>query len=491
MTRTLRLVYPHQLFDAHLEATAGTRFVLVQDDLLFRQFRCHAHKLVLHHASMANFAGRLGEAGFEVDTIESGADGPTGPQLAELVRRARPTRVKVYDVVDDWLGRDLASALGDGGYRLRPGDVLESPGFLTSRADIDGWFGTRPARMHQFYVWQRRRLAVLVEGGRPVGGKWSFDPDNRKRLPRGHRPAAVELPREHDAEVLAAIDWVAEHFPDAPGDPATFTWPTTRQQTLAHLHAFLTERLALFGAYEDAISADSPHIYHSLLTPMLNIGLITPDEVLREALRAGSDQGVPLPSLEGFVRQLIGWREYMRATYQRYGRTMRVSNHLRHDRPLGPGWWTAGTGLAPVDHVLRGVLDTGYAHHIERLMVLGNAMCLLRTHPTAAYTWFMEMFVDAYDWVMVPNVYAMSQFAAGAAITTKPYVSGSNYLRRMSDLPGGSWAADWDALYWSFVHDHRDVFEANPRSRAIPRLWDRLDEATQRRHRDRAESWLR
>lgn len=491
MSRLVRLVYPHQLFEAHLDAAAGTRFILVEDDLLLRSRSLHAHKLVLHRATMRRFARRLGEAGFDVDTIESSPDVSTGARLAEAVRAARPKSVEVYDVVDDWLSRDITSALHDGGYDLRPGDVLETPQFLTSRAEFTDWFATHPARMQHFYSWQRRRLDVLVEDGAPVGGRWSFDEENRKKPPRGHVPPSVELPRSHHREVAQGVQWVAAQFPDAPGDPRGFAWPTTHDEAREHLRAFIAERFALFGPYEDAVSATSPHLYHGLLSPMLNNGLLTPREVLDAALDAGADGGVPLASVEGFVRQVIGWREYMRATYHLFGRTMRSSNRMRHARPLADGWWEATTGLDPVDLVVSRVLASGYAHHIERLTVLGNAMCLLRTHPSAAYEWFMEMFVDPYDWVMVPNVYAMSQFAVGEAMTTKPYVSGSNYLRKMSDLKAGEWSADWDGLYWAFVHDHREVFEGNPRSRRIPRLWDGFDDDKKQRHLDRAARWLR
>jgi deoxyribodipyrimidine photolyase-related protein len=169
---------------------------------------------------------------------------------------------------------------------------------------------------------------------------------------------------------------------------------------------------------------------------------------------------------------------------------MRTSNALQHSRSLDEGWWQADVGLTPVDHVLESIDQTAYAHHIERLMVLGNLMCLLRTDPTAVYEWFMEMFIDAYDWVMVPNVYGMSQFAAGEAITTKPYVSGSNYLRKMSDFSTGDWAADWDGLYWAFVADHREVFEANHRSRMMTRMWDGMDDGKQAEHRRHADRWL-
>jgi deoxyribodipyrimidine photolyase-related protein len=510
---SLRLVLPHQLFELHLEAPEGTVFVLVEHDLLFRQYRFHSHKLVLHRAGLARLAGRLRERGFVTHTIASDAERSSHEQLAEYVRSHAPSLVTWYDVVDDWLERDIVAALADGGYKMRRSDVMESPNFLTDREEIDDWFSRHDSRMQDFYVWQRRRLDVLLDGNRPVGGRWSFDAENRKKLPRGYVPAAVarfagnpalrpagtlDLGLDLDiatgdgvdatpVEVADAIEWVATEFPDAPGDPHHFAWPTDPDEARDHLREFVCDRLVDFGPYEDAISATHPFINHGLLSAALNCGLLDPREVLQTVLAA---PGTPIASLEGFVRQIIGWREYMRATYHVHGRGMRSSNRLRQDNGLGDGWWTAETGLDPVDLVISRVLTTGYAHHIERLMVLGNAMSLLRVHPDAVYEWFMELFIDAYDWVMVPNVYAMSQFAAGTAITTKPYVSGSNYLRKMSDIPVGPWVADWDALYWTFIEDHRPVFAANPRSRMVVNLLDGMDAARRDAHRSRARALL-
>ena len=484
-TPHVRLVYPHQLFEDHLEAPAGTLFVLIEDDLFFRQYRFHTQKLVLHRASMRRFATRLRES-FDVECIDTSADATTGERLVALLRRLRPERVTVFDVVDDWLSRDISAALSEAGVELRPEDVLESSSFLTSRREITDWFGNHPARMQHFYSWQRQRLDILVEGDQPVGGRWSFDTENRKKLPRSHPVPDVEWPDRHP-EVTAAIAWVGEEFPDDPGRAEAFAWPTSHAEAEAGLGDFLDTRFAQFGPYEDAISVGHPFLFHSVMTPSLNIGLLSPADVVARAL---DTEGVDLPSMEGFVRQVIGWREYMRATYVLYGRRMRSRNHLHHTRPLDPGWWTATTGLDPVDQAIEGVLERGWSHHIERLMVLGNAMSLLRTDPDDAYEWFMQMYVDAYDWVMVPNVYAMSQFAAGDGITTKPYVSGSNYLRKMSDLPKGDWTSDWDGLYWTFVRDHRDVFERNHRSRMMTRMYDGLDPAKKAAHTRAAARWL-
>ncbi|WPF81279.1 cryptochrome/photolyase family protein [Sanguibacter sp. 4.1] len=532
----LRLVLPHQLFDEHLDAGLGTLFVVVEHDLLFRQYRFHSHKLVLHRASTERFAARLRARGHEVRTLRSDAGRSSHDQLCALVRGLSPVQVTFFDVVDDWMERDLRSALADGGYTLHADDVLETPSFLTDRAQVDAWFAGNAPRMQDFYVWQRRRLDVLLDGDQPVGGRWSYDADNRKKLPRDYVPHVVGRFARHPVlrdegtfdleslfddpaddtaggydgdhrdgrahadgsrpdraarpqEVDEAIAWVAAEFPDAPGDPQLFAWPTSADEAREHLDEFVRERLHDFGPYEDAISTEHPFIAHSLLTAALNIGLLDPRDVL-QAVLDGADESTPLASVEGFVRQVIGWREYMRATYRVYGRRMRTSNYLGHTHALGDGWWDATTGLEPVDLVISRVLATGYAHHIERLMVLGNAMSLLRVDPDEVYLWFMEMFIDAYDWVMVPNVYAMSQFAAGTAITTKPYVSGSSYLRKMSDLPPGEWRADWDGLYWAFVEDQRPVFEANHRATMVVALLDKMAPTTLREHRRRAGALL-
>ncbi len=485
---------PHQLFEQHLRVEKGTVLVLVEHDLLFRQYRFHQQKLVLHRASMRRFAQRLRDAGHDVEVIETDGRTTSRAALARLLRRVAPSRVRWYDVVDDWLDQDLRAAMADAGYEPGDDDELESPNFLTTRAQLaealtgaGGRVGT--ARMQHFYTWQRRRLDVLVDDGEPVGGRWSFDEDNRQPLPKGYAVPSVPTPDRHP-EVDDAIAWVQRAFGDNPGDATRFAWPTSHAEARTGLEAFLAERFADFGPYEDAISAMHPHLFHSLLTPGLNIGLLSPKHVLDRALEVGASGEIPLPSLEGFVRQVIGWREYMRAVYVLQGRRLRSGNHLRHARPLEDGWWEASTGLPPVDHVLENVLRTGYAHHIERLMVFGNAMCLLRTDPDAAYEWFMEMFVDAYDWVMVPNVYAMSQFAAGPAITTKPYVSGSAYLRRMSDLPKGDWHEDWDALYWTFVRDHLEELASNNRTQMMARGYGRLAPGRKAALARRAAGWL-
>ncbi|MCW2830938.1 MAG: Deoxyribodipyrimidine photo-lyase-related protein [Aeromicrobium sp.] len=302
----VRLVYPHQLFVEHLDAPPGTVFVLVEDDLLFRQYRFHTQKLVLHRASMRRFAARLREASFDVEVIETAAGTTSGQRLVELLERLRPTALTVFDVVDDWLLRDLNRAVLGAGMSTDDVSVLDSPNFLTSRDDIADWFDRHPARMQHFYSWQRRRLDIMVDGDQPIGGRWSFDTENRKKLPRHHPVPDAPWPARHPA-VDEAIAWVTQEFPDNPGTAESFHWPTSHGEAEEALDSFFAERFSQFGPYEDAVSAQHPFLFHSVMTPGLNIGLLSPADVVGRALDAAD--GVELASLEGFVRQVIGWRE--------------------------------------------------------------------------------------------------------------------------------------------------------------------------------------
>ncbi|GAA1112220.1 cryptochrome/photolyase family protein [Arthrobacter flavus] len=484
----VQLVFPHQLFEEHLEAPEARRFILVEDDLFFRQYRFHQQKLVLHRASMRSFGQRLKDSGHAVDYLETSATESSQERLGALLGQLGATRCTYYDVVDDWLNQRLVTTLRN---LNLPAEIETSPGFLLSSEDVSGYFRDNGWRMQTFYEWQRRRLGILVEpDGSPIGGRWSFDAENRKKLPKGK--TLPDLPVfDRSDEVLGALEWVALEFPDNPGVAGGFNWPVTHQEAAAALEAFLNDRFADFGPYEDAISAPDSFLFHSALSSSLNLGLLSPLEVVDVTLDHAARHDTPIASVEGFIRQVIGWREYMRASYLLRGREMRTLNTLGFDRRLDDGWWTGKTGLEPVDVVITRVDATSYAHHIERLMVLGNAMALLRMHPDDVYEWFMAMFIDAYDWVMVPNVYAMSQFAAGSMITTKPYVSGSNYLKKMSNFPPGPWQDSWDSLYWQFVSDHREMFSRNPRSSMMVSLYDKFDDDKKTRLRNEAARWLR
>ena len=478
------LIYPHQLFDEHPAARNADACVLVEEPLYFTQYRFHAKKLILHRAAMQNYAAKLRAAGYAIHYASMDELGSTG-EIVEVLTRIGATSVVVVDVCDDWLDQRLCAALRAANIEL---SVIDDPSFLTSDEVFAQQASGRKAHYFtDFYIRQRKRLSLLLDDrGQPLGGKWSFDAENRNKLPRDVVIPKVTWPDADDA-VAEATQYVAKHFPNAIGSADDFHYPVTHAAARAALNDFLEHRFVHFGSYEDAVHREEPFLFHSVITPALNCGLLSPSEVLARALEF-SDR-VPLNSLEGFVRQVIGWREYTRCAYRSSGRRQRSQNFWEHHHPMPRAFYDGTTGIEPVDTVIQRVLKHAYCHHIERLMILGNFMLLCEINPNAVYQWFMELFIDAYDWVMVPNVYGMSQFADGGTITTKPYISGSNYICRMSNFRKGEWCQIWDALYWCFIDRHRDKLNQIPRMAVIVRQCERLGDRLLE-HRRIAEKFL-
>lgn len=472
------IVFPHQLFTPH-PAIAGDRpVVLVEEHLFFTQFRFHKQKLAFHRASMKAFASSPALARHAVRYVEADQPAADIRTLLPTLRYEGTGEIHVADVVDDWLARRLERTCREHGIRLI---IHPSPAFLTDREEAQELLGPEPRHSQtRFYIAQRKRLHILLDrDGRPTGGRWTFDTDNRRRYPADMIPPAPVLPPLNEFHREALL-YVERRFGANPGiaggmlRSAGASCPVTQDEAESWLNDFLRHRFRDFGAYEDAMVMEQPLLHHSLLSPLLNAGLITPARVLERVLSRISRGSIPLNSTEGFLRQLVGWREFVRAVYERSGRVQRTTNNFGFTRKLPAAFWDGNTGVLPVDTVVRRVVQSGYAHHIERLMVLGNFMLLCEIDPDDVYRWFMEMFVDAYDWVMVPNVYGMSQFADGGLMSTKPYISGSNYLMKMGNFPKGPWQEQWDALFWRFVHVHREVFLGNPRSGMMVRTFDRM-----------------
>lgn len=478
---TAALIYPHQLFHPH-PATPGVDVVfLVEDPLFFQQYAFHKQKLILHRATMKRFAQECYPNPRYIDASELKDTG----DIVRFVTDANCRTIRVVDPCDDLLGTRLREACAAAGVALQ---ILPDPHFLTPDSEIETFtVGKERLFFTDFYTRQRKRLGILLTPeGKPRDGKWSFDADNRKKLPSSVQPPALSLPPENEFVQEARL-YVRTRFPDALGRDEQFHYPTTAAEARAWLAEFLERRFANFGIYEDAISTSERILFHSVLTPALNTGLLSPAEVVEAALQY--DGLVPMNSLEGFIRQVIGWREFVRLAYLTRGRKQRTQNFWGLTRPMPAAFYDGSTGIAPLDHVVRSVLDTGYCHHIERLMILGNFMLLCDIHPDAVYRWFMELFIDAYDWVMVPNVYGMSQFADGGGMTTKPYISGSGYVRKMSDFPKGPWCPIWDALYWRFIDLHADVFASNHRTSILVKLRDKLGQKVAE-HRRIADEFL-
>lgn len=478
------LIYPHQLFLKHPALAEGRDVFLIEDERFFHAFRFHKQKLVLHRASMQAYGQRL-QRRHRLTYVTSDRSGPG--DMAMQLRKAGIREIHTATLCDTELTKKVKSiaAEAEADWKEHP-----TPMFLTPHQRRDTWFKKRTHYyMTAFYQTQRKTLGVLMEGHKPLGGKWSFDTENRKRLPKGIEVPALPKAKPNRS-TKEAIAYVNRHFPDHPGRAEDFCYAVTHRQAETWLRVFLEERLTGFGPYEDAMARDHSVLFHSVLTPMLNIGLLTPQQVLDTTLHFAQTHNVSLASLEGFIRQIIGWREFMYGVYAAIGPGQRRGNFWGCQNGLPQAFYEGTLGIEPIDTVIRRVLDSAYCHHIERLMVLGNFMLLCEIHPNQIYKWFMELFIDAYDWVMVPNVYGMSQYADGGRMTTKPYISSSNYLRKMSDFGKGQWCAVWDGLFWRFVDQHHEVFASNPRMRMMTVQWNRMDEKKKHAHLQTAQAFL-
>ena len=483
----ISLVFPHQLFEENPCIAPNRAVYLVEEHLFFKQFSFHKQKLVLHRASMKHYAGQLAEKQLTVHYIETSDVRNDVRQLVASLVEDKITHIHITDVVDYLLMRRLHTACVKHAIQLK---IYPSPSFISER--LSDYFDTRKTYFQtDYYIHQRKQNQILLdEKGKPVGGKWSFDEDNRMKFPKKETPPVFNfIPA--DAYIHEAKTYVEQHFSSNYGSvEAPHLFVTNAKDAEQWFRTFLSERFAQFGTYEDAIVNENLVLYHSVLSPLLNIGLLTPAYVLDETLAFASKHEIPMNSVEGFTRQLMGWREFIRIVYEKEGVRQRTTNYWKFTRKIPPSFWTGTTGIPPIDSTIKKILETGYCHHIERLMVLGNFMVLCEFDPDEVYRWFMEMFIDAYDWVMVPNVYGMTQFADGGLMTTKPYISGSNYLMKMSDYPKGDWQAIWDGLFWRFMHVHRDFFLQNPRLGMLVNTFDKMQEEKQTTHLTHAENYL-
>jgi deoxyribodipyrimidine photolyase-related protein len=374
-------------------------------------------------------------------------------------------------------------------------EVVENELFLTAPGSFDDWAEERDGYRHEdFYRWQRRETGYLMDGDEPIGGAWNLDERNRE-FPDEDR----EWPRaprfEPDETTRAVVEWVDETFDgsyDEPpyggtwADPEPFFWPVTREEALEALSDFVEHRLAAFGPYQDAMLGGEWSLNHALLSQSMNLGLLHPREVIEAAVDAHEDRDLPLNSVEGFVRQVLGWREFMRHVYRREMPGLATANLLDADRELPSFYWTGETEMACVAASVESVRKRGYAHHIQRLMIQSNFALTYGVDPAAINEWFHAAFVDAFHWVTTPNVVGMGVFGTDA-VTTKPYAASANYIDRMSDhcadcpyaktKTTGENACPFNALYWDFLGRHEDRLRGNYRIGPVYGHWDDTDDA--------------
>lgn len=482
------VIFPHQLFHPAEWMNPEWPLVLIEDVLFFSHYPFHKKKLVLHRASMKAFESRLIGEGREVYYVEHSDSESRTEQLFGSLSGSGVNTIHLYDPVDYLLRRRLLRYAQRNAIRLV---FYESPMFLNSVEELRTYFKDRKRYfLNDFYIAQRKQRGILLDGnGEPLGGKWTFDADNRKSLPKGHFiPPSPEV--NAAPEVLEAIEYVNSHFPKNPGHTEGFQYPVTDDQARESFTLFLRERFTHYGVFQDAIQHSQSWLFHAVLTPALNIGLITPREVIDETLKNALQHDIPLNSLEGFIRQVLGWREYIRAVYELEGVRERTHNFFGHTRKIPPSFWNGTTGILPIDEVIQRLNTESYSHHIERLMILGNFMLLCEFDPDEVHAWFMSLFIDSYDWVMVPNVYGMSQFADGGLMSTKPYISGSAYVLKMSNYAKGPWTEIWDSLFWRFIQGHSDYFLKNPRLSMMVHSLRKMNPERRNQLMDTAENWL-
>ncbi len=441
----------------------------------------HPKKIALIFAAMRKFGDRLSADGWRVAYTRYDDPANAGSIPGELLRR-----------VDETGAREVV-ATRPGEWRLIaalehcPLDVtlLEDDRFVASHAEFERWAeGRKQLRMEYFYREMRRKTGILMEVDTPAGGKWNFDHENRK-------PASDDLFRrapvwfEPDGTVAEVMDLVEAEFPSNFGALRPFGFATDPDQAEEVLAHFLDHALPSFGDYQDAMLAGDRFLYHSLISAYLNIRLLDPLEVCRRAEAEWREGRAPINSVEGFIRQIIGWREFVRGVYFLEGPDYAGRNALGHDRALPDLYWGGETRMRCLDHAVAQTREEAYAHHIQRLMVTGNFALLAGVDPGAVHAWYLAVYVDAFEWVEAPNTVGMSQFADGGVVGSKPYVSSGAYIDRMSDYCGGCHyrvkdktgerACPFNLLYWHFLIRHRDRFEGNPRMAQMYRTWDRMD----------------
>ncbi|SEK56289.1 deoxyribodipyrimidine photolyase-related protein [Roseivivax marinus] len=484
MVSRLILVLGDQLSEnlsALREADKGSDVVVmaeVREEATYVQH--HPKKIALVFAAMRKFAASLREDGWDVRYTELDDTDNAGSIPGELLRRADETGAKEVIATEPGEWR-LIEALSDMPLKIHQ---LADDRFIASRSEFEDWAkGRKSLRMEYFYREQRKKTGYMMDGDEPAGGQWNYDHDNRQPAPEDI-DFGGPMHFTPDETVEAVLELVEARFGNWFGELRPFWFATDRGQARRALTHFVKHALPKFGDYQDAMMGDERFLYHSVISAYMNLGLLDPREVCDAVEQSWRDGDTPINAAEGYIRQVIGWREYMRQIYFHEGPDYPRRNALNHQRALPPLYWGAETKMHCLSKAVEQTRDEAYAHHIQRLMVTGNFALLCGIDPAEVEDWYMRVYFDAFEWVTAPNTVGMSQFADGGVIASKPYVSSGTYIDKMSDYCGdchysvkqktGEGACPFNVLYWHFMDRHRDRFEKNPRMAQIYGTWDRM-----------------
>ena len=453
-------------------------------------------------SAMRHFADHLRGQGFDVDYIDLGKHKFTSlaAALDDAITRHQPKKIVMVEPGDYRVEQSLRAFCLTKKVDLA---IREDSHFLLSRREFAEWSKSyKQLRMEFFYRMMRKRHAVMMDGDEPVGGRWNFDQENRGAFGKagpGDVPVAPVFPPDKiTKEVFSDIE---KHFPGHPGSVEKFAWAVSRENALTALKAFIHGRLGKFGEYQDAMWTHEPYLFHSLISAALNVKLLNPREVIAAAVQALKKGQASIESVEGFVRQILGWREFIRGTYWLDMPGMREANHFKHARKLPAWYWTGDTHMNCMKQAIGQTLEYGYAHHIQRLMVTGIFGLLAETKPQEVADWYLAVYIDAVEWVELPNVAGMALYANGGRFTSKPYIASGAYIKRMSnyctgcrykpDVKTGPTACPFTTLYWNFLDKHEKSMAGNPRTSLMVRNITRMTDEARAAIRDQATLTLK
>ena len=471
--KSLFLILGNQLFPQnHLNKHKNSTFFMCESYDLCTFQKHHKLKLILFLSSMRSYADELKKNKFKVNYIDLNKDFKISyeKKLENFIKKNKYQELISFEIEDKFFEKKISSLCKKNKIEWT---IIQSPMFLNSRDEFKNYLSkTKRPFMANFYKIARAKTDILMENNKPKGGKWSFDEDNRKKLPKDIKiPEMITaIETKHTKVLKQQIDNI---FKNHPGEVDNFWLPTTYEDAVKWLDYFIIKKFNLFGDYEDAVDTNNNFLFHSALSPMINLGLLTPELIIQRVKKV--ETKIKINSYEGYVRQIIGWREFIRGIYQNYDKKLEENNFFKHKNSLNNKWYDGTTGLDPLDHSIKNAQKYGYTHHIERLMVLCNIMNLCEIKPNEVYNWFMEMFVDSSDWVMSPNVYGMGLFSDGGIFSTKPYICGSSYFMKMMNFKRGNWNDIMDGLYWRFINKNRKFFQSNPRLNMMVNIYDKMN----------------
>ncbi len=439
------LIYPTQLFKYNKYLSSVDNIYIIEEPYYFTRYKFHKQKLVFHRATMRYYYELLQKKYKNIKYYNF-------YDITDYNKIFNKTdEIFLYNPID----KEIIDKLKDYNHT-----IYDTPLFLETDKELEDYRNTYTNGKNyyhdnSYYKWIRRKLNILIKDNKPILNKWSFDKENRRKFDKDYKEDKIKTYKNKYIE--EAKEYINKYFPDNYGIIEEFYYPITHKETKRHFRYFLQNKLDTFGKYQDSISKNVIFGSHSVLSPMLNVGLITPYEIVKETLKKYNKFNII--TVEAFLRQIIGWRSYMRFIYYFHGKEIKNMNFFNFTKSLPNSWYNGNTNIDIIDNMIEKVKRYAYLHHIERLMIMGNFCLLNEYRPDDVYKWFMIYFIDSYDWVMIPNVYGMSQYSLeGISMMTRPYISSSNYIKKMSDYKS-SYNDKWDKLYWKFIKRHKNKLQ--------------------------------